>query len=552
MKSEKINICFEALDKNINQFENDVALRCIPKSWSASDPRFLDVTYLQLIQQSIQFANILKSLGAIKGDVLFTLTPSIPEIYTVAFGALRSGVVFAPLFSMFGPEPILTRINKGDGKILFTLSSIYKKKILPHLSHMPSLTHIILLDDDGLPPLTDKILNFHKLMEEASNENFFEDTTSEDIALLHFTSGTTGEPKGAIHVHGAVKYHSYSGSFALDIKRGDLFWCTADPGWVTGTSYGIISPLCNGATILVDSSDFNAERWYEILSFLKVTNWYTAPTALRMLMRAGDEIAKSYDFSSVRFASSVGEPLNPEVIKWVNENLHIMIHDNWWQTETGGILIGNFVNQVILNGSMGKAVPGIDIKLIKEIKDGKIIFSDIGENGEIAVRKGWDSMFRGYLKNPDRYQECFFQDWYLSGDLAKIDENGYYWFIGRKDDVIKTSGHLVGPFEIENILMEEPSILESAVIGLPDSMVGEKIKAFVVLKNGFFPEEGKKRSILAYARNKLGAAISPREIEFVNNLPKTKSGKIMRRLLKSRELGLPEGDLSTLEGAQNG
>lgn len=546
-----LNICHEAIDRHLSgPLRHAVAIRYIDPSWPKKTDATMDITYQQFAIETYKFANALKALGIKKGDVIFSLSPRIPELYTVALGALRMGAVFSPLFPAFGPEPVLARMKKGKAKVLFSYASLYRKKVLPILGSLPNLEHIILIDDDGSLEDIRSALNFHDLMRTADATPSLEKTVPEDMALLHFTSGTTGEPKGAVHVHQSVVYHKYSGQFALDLRAQDIFWCTADPGWVTGTSYGIISPLCNGVTMLIDGAEFNPVRWYEILKNFKVDVWYTAPTALRMLMRAGGEIAKAYDLSHVRFASSVGEPLNPEVITWARDNLHLTLHDNWWQTETGGIIICNDSKLPLRPGSMGRPVPGIEVSLIKSHESNQITFAnDSDEIGEIAIRQGWPSMFRGYLENPARYAKCFVGDWYLSGDLAKRDQDGYFWFVGRQDDVIKSSGHLIGPFEIESILMEHPAVLESAVIGIPDPVAGEMIKGYVVLKKGFFPSEDQKLNILSYARTKLGVAIAPREIQFIDNLPKTRSGKIMRRLLKAHELGLAEGDLSTLESS---
>ena len=543
-----LNICHEALDRRAaGPDRHATAIRYVPPGWSVERSDVRDISYQELTTDTHKFANALKKLGIKKGDVLFSLSPRVPELYTVALGTLRLGAVFSPLFPAFGPEPILARMSKGRAKAIFSQASLFRKKILPILNSLPELEHIILIDDDGLLKEISGAIDFIKLMDKGDPTPILEKTLPMDMALLHFTSGTTGEPKGAVHVHQAVVFHKASGQYALDIRPNDVFWCTADPGWVTGTSYGIISPLCIGATLLIDGAEFNATRWYEMLTFFKVDVWYSAPTAMRMLMKAGEELPKRYDFSHIRFASSVGEPLNPEVIKWVKENLHISLHDNWWQTETGGIIIANDSTLEVKPGSMGKPLPGIEVALIKDSSEGQISFAANNEQGEIAIRKGWPSMFTAYLGNPERYSKCFVGDWYLSGDLARNDEDGYFWFVGRKDDVIKTSGHLIGPFEVENVLMDHPAVLESAVIGIPDPVVGERIKGFVVLKKSFAQSEEQKLQILAHARKKLGAALAPREIQFSDNLPKTRSGKIMRRLLKARELGLPEGDLSTLE-----
>jgi acetyl-CoA synthetase len=318
---------------------------------------------------------------------------------------------------------------------------------------------------------------------------------------------------------------------------------------VTGTSYGIISPLTHGLTMVVDEAEFDAARWYRVLQDERVTVWYTAPTALRMLMRAGAELARGYDLSALRFVGSVGEPLNPEAVIWGQEVLGLPIHDNWWQTETGGIMIANFAAMEIRPGSMGRPVPGIEAAIVRRDGESVTVVAEPGQEGELALRPGWPSMFRGYLGEEERYRKCFAGGWYMTGDLARRDADGYYWFVGRADDLIKSSGHLIGPFEVESAIMGHPAVAEVAVIGKPDPVAGEIVKAFVSLKPGLDPSESLRLEILGFARQQLGAAVAPKEIAFSETLPHTRSGKIMRRLLKARELGLPEGDLSTLENA---
>jgi acetyl-CoA synthetase len=347
-----------------------------------------------------------------------------------------------------------------------------------------------------------------------------------------------------------VVAHHITGKYALDLHADDIFWCTADPGWVTGTSYGIIAPLTNGVTSIVDEADFDLERWYGILQQEQVTVWYSAPTAIRMLMKAGLEPLQKYRFPRLRFLASVGEPLNPEAVVWSHKAFGKPFHDNWWQTETGGIMIANFVSTEVRPGSMGRPLPGIDAAIVEQQADGSVkLIEEPGVQGELALKPGWPSMFRAYWNEPERYKKCFAGGYYLTGDLAKRDSDGYFWFVGRKDDVIKTSGHLIGPFEVESILMEHPAVAEAGVIGKPDPVALEVVKAFVSLKQGYEPSEALRKELLGFARVRLGAVVAPKEIEFAASLPKTRSGKIMRRLLKARELGLPEGDTSTLESA---
>ncbi|TNE80101.1 MAG: acetate--CoA ligase, partial [Gammaproteobacteria bacterium] len=391
-------------------------------------------------------------------------------------------------------------------------------------------------------------INLDRLMTEVRDTYDIQPTDQEDLALLHFTSGTTGQPKGAIHVHDAVVMHYMTGRYALDFQRGDVFWCTADPGWVTGTSYGIISPLLHGVTLIVDEADFDGARWYQILQEQQVSIWYTAPTAIRMLIKLGVDLAKQYRFPKLRFIASVGEPLNPEAVIWGQEALGLPIHDNWWQTETGGIMIANYLCTDIRPGSMGLPLPGIEAGIVKQTENGEIEEIKTADvDGELALRPGWPSMFRGYLSQEERYRKCFRNGWYLTGDLARRDADGYFWFVGRDDDIIKSAGHLIGPFEVENALMEHPAVAEAAVIGVPEPTLGQMVKAFVSLHSGYQPDEALRRELLGHARKRLGSAVAPKDIAFEEKLPHTRSGKIMRRLLKARETGDTLRDTSTLE-----
>ena len=538
-----LNIAYECVDRHARGARGDhLALR-----WLGKRGEVRDFTYLDLSRLSNRFANALKSLGVGKGDRVFVLAGRVPELYITALGALKNRSVFCPLFSAFGPEPIEQRLSIGEGNLLVTTAALYGRRRIAELrARLPHLKHVLIIPD-GPSELPAGTVDFHRLMDGAAERYEIEPTDAEDMALIHFTSGTTGKPKGAVHVHRAVLAHHITGKYALDFHADDIFWCTADPGWVTGTSYGIISPLTHGVTSVIDEADFDAERWYRILQEQKVTVWYTAPTAVRMLMKAGKEIIRNYDLSSLRFISSVGEPLNPEAVVWGQEALGLPIHDNWWQTETGGIMIANYLSTDIRPGSMGRPLPGIEAAIVQRHKDGAVDRLKAEEVGELALRPGWPSMFRAYLHEEERYRKCFTGGWYLTGDLAKQDTDGYFWFIGRADDVIKSAGHLIGPFEVESALMEHPAIAEAGVIGKPDPMIGEVVKAFVSLKKGFEPSEALRKELLGHARSRLGPAVAPREIEFRDSVPKTRSGKIMRRLLKARELGLPEGDLSTLE-----
>ena len=529
-----LNIAWEAVERHAQS--DRIAFR-----FRSAQGARRDVSFAELSRLTNRFANLLRGLGVGKGDRVFILSGRIPELYIAALGALKNGSVVAPLFSAFGPEPIATRMKLGEGKVLLTTESLYARKVEKLRGELPMLEHVLLADTPA----------FARMMDAASDRFETVRTGAEDMALLHFTSGTTGRPKGAVHVHGAVLTHHVTGRYALDLHPEDVFWCTADPGWVTGTSYGIIAPLLHGVTSVVDEAEFDAVRWYAILADERVSVWYTAPTAIRMLMKAGVQMAHERSYPDLRFVASVGEPLNPEAVWWGLDALGLPIHDNWWQTETGGIMIANFPALDIKPGSMGLPVPGVEACIVEhqEAADKVKIIDKADVEGELALKAGWPAMFRGYLHEDERYRKCFRDGWYLTGDLARRDADGYYWFVGRADDVIKSAGHLIGPFEVESVLLEHPAVAEAGVIGKPDPTVGEVVKAFVSLKQGFEPSEALRRELLGHARKRLGAAVAPKEIEFLASLPRTRSGKIMRRLLKARELGLPEGDTSTLESA---
>ncbi len=536
-----LNIAHEAVDRHAKGARADrTALRWLGK---AGEKR--DISYRELSEATNRFANGLRKLGVGEGGRVFILLGRVPELYVSVLGALKAKCVASPLFSAFGPEPLATRLELGEGQVLVTTQALYRRKVAAMRGRLPKLAHVLLIDGEGTEPNTQ---SWPRLMEEASADFIIPPTLPDDMALIHFTSGTTGRPKGAVHVHEAIVTHYATGLYALDLHADDIFWCTADPGWVTGTSYGIIAPLAHGVTSVVVEAEFDAPTWYGILARERVTVWYTAPTAIRMMMKLGAEALADFDLSALRFAASVGEPLNPEAVVWSDQTLGRPFHDNWWQTETGGIMVANFVAMDIKPGSMGRPLPGIEAAIVQRGSDGRLQVIDVpGEQGELALKAGWPSMMRGYLHEDERYRKCFVDGWYLTGDLARRDADGYYWFVGRADDVIKSSGHLIGPFEVESALMEHAAVAEAGVIGKPDPTAGEIVKAFVALKPGFEASEALRKDLLGFGRKRLGAAVAPKEIDFRENLPKTRSGKIMRRLLKARELGLPEGDISTLE-----
>jgi len=542
-----LNIAHEAVDRHVLHGDGErVAVRFV-----APDESVSTVTYSDLARRTSAFAHVLDGLGVRRGDAVFSLLGRGPDIFVAALGTLKHASVFCPLFTAFGPGPVQQRLDLGHGRVLVTTRDLYERRVAGLRDSLPSLEHVLLVD--AAPDEVPGTLALPDLLARAPDTYDIPATDPETPALLHFTSGTTGTPKGAVHVHEAVVAHHATAEHALGLGPDEVFWCTADPGWVTGTSYGIIAPLTHGATLVCDAGELAARRWYRILEEHRVTVWYTAPTALRMLMRAGPDLVSGYDLSALKHVASVGEPLNPEVVVWGQETYDRPVLDNWWQTETGAIMICNPPGRPVRPGSMGLPVPGVEAAVLARGEDGRVLVDDCevavlgpGGTGELALRPGWPSMFRTYLGEEERYERCFVGGWYLTGDLARRDEDGYFWFVGRGDDVIKSAGHLIGPFEVESTLMEHPAVAEAGVIGTPDPVAGELVKAFVTLRDGFDPTDELQRDLIAFGRRRLGS-VAPRELVFDQHLPHTRSGKVMRRLLKARELGLPEGDLSTLE-----
>ncbi len=534
-----LNIAHEAIDRHLTtERRTHTAMLWVGKN--GEEERY---TYADMARESNRFANVLRRLDVDKGDRVFVFLDRIPELYFAVFGTLKAGCVIGPLFSAFGPEAIFDRLENSAAKVLVTSPEL-RPKLDTIRDKLPNLKHIIIVDHrDKQPKVNAGEHSWHELMEDAPESFEIVHTDPEDYSIMHYTSGTTGKPKGAAHAHRAVYGHYATGKYVLDLHPSDIYWCTADPGWVTGTSYGMFAPWTNGVTNLIYEGGFRASAWYGVIEKYKVTVWYTAPTAIRMLMKAGDDVAKKHDLSSLRYTMSVGEPLNPEAVIWGERVIGLPFHDNWWQTETGSIMIANFPVLDIRPGSMGRPSLGIEPGIIDE--EGAIV--PPGQEGNLALRPGWPSMFKTYWNNEEMYKSRFKNGWYITGDRARMDEDGYYWFVGRANDVINTSGHLVGPFEVESVLIEHPAVAEAAAIGKPDKMAGEIVKAFVALKDGFEPSDKIRGELIQLARQKLGTVAAPREIDFLPSLPKTRSGKIMRRLLKARELGLPEGDTSTLE-----
>lgn len=508
--------------------------------WINSHGERSDYTFVDLDHQSNRFANLLISLGFKPGDIFFTFLPRMPEQFFAFLGTLKAQVICGTLFSNFGEEALLDRLGDSRAKGIITKKS-FLKKIAPIRPLLPELKFIIVVDGDD--SYTDGIYGMTQLMDDASTEFITPLTHFDTPSVLHYTSGSTGKPKGVLHHHGSVVSQSMTTRDVLGLRNDDIFWCSADQGWVTGTSYGIIGPWSLGITQVHYGGGYDAEQWFKLLEKERITVWYSAPTALRMLMREDESIFRNADLTSLRHIFSVGEPLNPEVIAWSRRILSRDIYDTWFQTETGAIMIANHPGLEIRPGSMGQPVEGIRPAVIS---DSGAELADGGQ-GNLCLEPGWPSMFITYLNNEVTYRQKFNHGFYHTGDTARRDKDGYYWFMGRSDDVINTAGHLISPFEVESALLEIEEVAESGVIGAPDELLFEKVVAFVQLHDRFTPTAELELKLRLHVSNKASSIATPQEIIFCDSIPKNKSGKIMRRVLKARYMGASVGDISTLE-----
>ncbi|MGE0976017.1 acetate--CoA ligase [Bacillus cereus] len=531
----RVNMAYEAIDKHAkSDRKNKVAL------YYQDGSRKEKYTFKEMKDFSNKAGNVLKNYGDVeKGDRVFIFMPRSPELYFALLGAVKLGAIVGPLFEAFMEGAVRDRLEDSEAKVLITTPELLER--VP-LNDLPALKTVFLVGDNVEEG--GKTVAFNPLFEQASKELHIEWLGREDGLILHYTSGSTGKPKGVLHAQNAMVQHYQTAKWVLDLKEDDVYWCTADPGWVTGTAYGIFAPWLVGASNVILGGRFSPEAWYEALQDYGVTVWYSAPTAFRMLMGAGQDAIKKYDLSQVRHVLSVGEPLNPEVIRWGMNAFGLRIHDTWWMTETGGQVICNYPCMEIRPGSMGKPIPGVKAAIVDNEGNEVPPYT----MGNLAIAKGWPSMMRGIWNNHQKYESYFMPgDWYVSGDSAYMDEDGYFWFQGRIDDVIMTSGERVGPFEVESKLIEHAAVAEAGVIGIPDPVRGEIIKAFIALRAGYEPSDELKEEIRQFVKKGLAAHAAPRQIEFRDKLPKTRSGKIMRRVLKAWELNLPTGDLSTME-----
>ena len=533
-KTGNWNMAYEAIDRHAESYrKNQVAL------YYDEGVRKEKYTFKEMKELSNKAGNLFKQVGVEKGDRVFVFMPRSPELYFSLLGVIKLGAIVGPLFEAFMEGAVRDRLADSDAKVIVTTKELLSR--IP-VEDLPSLKHIFVIGNEIEE--SEKFIDYNKHFQEASTKLDIEWVDRNDGLILHYTSGSTGKPKGVLHVHNAMIQQYQTARWVLDLKEDDVYWCTADPGWVTGTSYGIFGPWLTGTSNLIVGGRFNPETWYKKLEEYGVTVWYSAPTAFRMLMGAGDEVVKKFDLSNLRHIVSVGEPLNPEVVRWGKKVFDLRIHDTWWMTETGALLICNYPCMEMKPGSMGKPIPGV----VAAIVDDQGNELPPNRMGNLAIKKGWPSMMYQIWNNPQKYESYFLpNDWYVSGDSAYMDEEGYFWFQGRIDDVIMTSGERVGPFEVESKLLEHPAVAEAGVIGKPDPVRGEIIKAFIALLDGYEPSDELVEDIRQFVKKGLAAHAAPREIEFRDKLPKTRSGKIMRRVLKAWELDLPTGDLSTME-----
>ncbi len=531
----KVNLAYEAVDRHAEGLKKDKPALCY-----LSSTRNETYTFGDLKKMSNKAGNVLRDTGGVKkGDRVFIFMPRSPELYFALLGAIKLGAIVGPLFEAFMEDAVKDRLYDSSASVLVTTPELVKR--VP-VKDLPALKTIFLIGENIEE--NNHYLDYQKYFQEASDQLDIEWVDRNDGLILHYTSGSTGKPKGILHVHNAMIQHYQTAKWVLDLQEDDIYWCTADPGWVTGTSYGIFGPWLTGTTNIVVGGRFSPEGWYKTIETFGVTVWYSAPTSFRMLMAAGDLPLKSHDLSSLRHVLSVGEPLNPEVIRWGKTAFKQRIHDTWWMTETGAQLICNYPCMEMKLGSMGKPLPGIEAAILDD--KGNILPPN--QMGNLAIKKGWPSLMHTVWNNQEKYDSYFpVTDWYISGDSAYVDEDGYFWFQGRVDDVIMTAGERVGPFEVESKLIEYPAVAEAGVIGKPDPIRGEIIKAFVALADGYTESDELKEEIRQFVKTGLAAHAAPREIEFCQKIPKTRSGKIMRRVLKAWELGLPTGDLSTLD-----
>jgi len=553
----KLNITYNCLDRHVkNGKRNKLAY-----IWTDEDGNEKKYTYGELLELVNKIANGLKSLGVKKGDRVVIYMPLVVEQLASMLACARIGAIHSVVYAGFSSNALKMRIEDAKAKVIITSTwtkrrgkKIDLKAIVDEaVDGLTFVENIVVLQREGDQlELEEKEVDFYELIKDKSAECEPEVMDAEDPLFILYTSGSTGKPKGVLHTTGGYNLYTHTTmKYVFDINEDDIFWCTADPGWITGHSYMVYGPLSVGTTsVLAEGApDYpDAGRWWSIIEKYRVNIFYTAPTAIRLFMKYGEEWPAKYDLSSLRVLGSVGEPINPEAWIWYYENIgkgQCSIVDTWWQTETGGHMITTIPSYPQKPGKAGKPFFGIEVDVVD--KGGKSL--EPNKVGYLIIKRPWPSALRTCWGEPERFNKYWSEigNYYFAGDMATKDEDGYIMILGRADDVINVSGHRIGTAEVESALVSHPAVAEAAVIGKPHEIKGESIKAFVILKQGYEPSDNLEKDIKMHVRHELGSLAVPDEIEFVEKLPKTRSGKIMRRILKAKELGMPLGDISTLE-----
>jgi len=553
----QLNITANCLDRHVNDNRrNKVAL-----IWQGEEGRERIFTYQKLLSQVSRFANALKNIGIKKGDCVCIYMPLVPEQIISMLACARIGAVHNVVFGGFGAAALSMRIQDAKAKAVITADisirrgkAIQLKGIVDEaIVNSPTVEHVIVLRRRDPPvDLHERELDFYEMMKGMSDTCPPQVMDAEDPFFILYTSGSTGKPKGIVHTCGGYMVGTYyTSKYVFDIKDNDIFWCTADPGWITGHSYITYGPLAVGATVFISelTPDYpDAGSYWNLIEEQKVTIFYTAPTAIRMFMKMGEVWPNKYNLNSLRIIGSVGEPLNPEAFEWYYHVIgkdKIPILDTWWQTETGMHMITTMIGEPMRPGFAGKPIPGIEADVVD--KDGNSVKP--GTGGLLVIKSPWPSMLRTVYNDDERYRKYWetIKGVYTVGDLAVKGKDGYIMILGRSDDIIIVAGHNIGTAEVESALVSHHAVAEAAVIGKPDTLKGNSIKAFIILRVGNEPSENLKKDLLHHVRTTIGPIAMPHEIDFVDKLPKTRSGKIMRRVLKAKEMGIDPGDISTLE-----
>ena len=553
----RCNIAYNCLDRHVKTWrKNKVAL-----IWVGENDQERIFTYAELYRQVNRCANALKKLGLRQGDRVTIYLPKIPEQVIAMLACARIGVIHSVVYSGFSAPALASRINDAEAKLVITADvgfdrgkTIQLKTVVDEaVKTCPTIDHVVVVRREVQGPAlsAQKEIDWKEWIECERPVCEAEQLDAEAPLYILYTSGTTGKPKGVVHVHGGYMVGTYTTTkYVFDLKEDDVYFCVADPGWVTGHSYIVYGPLLNGATILTAEGkpDYpNPGRWWDLIERYGVSIFYTTPTAIRLLMRYGEDWPKKFDLSTLRILGSVGEPINPEAWEWYHRVTggDKPIMDTWWQTETGSILITPLPTVPLKPGSATRPFLGIEADVVD--REGNSLPANAG--GFAVIKKPWPSMMRTIYKDPERYKTYWhtIPNCYTAGDVCHKDSDGYLWFMGRADDVIKVAGNRLGTAEVESALVSHPAVAEAAVIGKPHKTVGESIKAFIILKQGEEESPALIKSIKDQVLKELGKIGVPSEIDIVSSLPKTRSGKIMRRVLKAKELGQDPGDISTIE-----